>query len=494
MKRFLNSLKVRFILTIILLSGSLIAVITVISINIQKRYIVKEETQKLGILLSLLEAEIRNNMLENHGLNVEETIRRMTDEFPEVNIALYNKDGLLRFYSGNRVESLIAENLMSRKLTFFDSKHAQEKLGKETYWIYYTGLKATQKCLACHLISAENYVGFAGIALSFTPYLRYLNRFVYHGVIFTVILFIIIIFGMWGILLRQIDTPISEMIDALRDIESGKLRRRIKIVKSSVELNQLSTSINKMAAQLEKDQEELHELYYNQLQRADKLASVGELASSIAHEIKNPLAGISGAIQILSKDTPTGDRRAEIFREILKQIERVNKTISDLLSFAKPSPLVIELGNINKIIQNTLILLEQQANRSGVKMVLNLDPGMPNSRLDEKQIQQALLNLMLNSIQAMQRGGTLTVSTKAYPLASDNYILIHIHDTGGGIPKEYADKVFDPFFTTKPNGTGLGLAIVKRIILQHKGTISVESTLEKETSFTIKLPCMDKKG
>jgi signal transduction histidine kinase len=487
LNKILRSLKGRFILTLVVISGALIAGLTVTSITVQKDLITTQETQKLALFINLLEASIRNRMLENHGEDVGGLLENIHKEYPEASIALYNSRGILRFYSGEPIEPLKQNGLIPENLQIDSPGHSKKKINGTVYWVYYTSVKPSRVCFNCHEV-INNAVGFTAIALKFNAFKFTLKKFVVNTIIFSGLIFVVIITGLWAILTKQIDRPLAEMIKFLKNVESGNLKARIKQNWQTDEFRQLSISLNNMTQELERNLEKIQELYYQQLQRADRLASVGELASSIAHEIKNPLAGISGAIQILSKEFSKGEREKEIFDEILKQINRVNKTIGDLLSFSKPSPLVIGVSNINKVIKDTLILVEQQAKQNNVLTELNLDPDIPNTEFDEKKIQQALLNLMLNAVQAMPDGGKMSVLSKAYFLNTRDYLLIQVKDTGPGIPQEYLSKIFDPFFTTKPNGTGLGLAIVKRIINEHAGKISVESAPAKGTTFTIELP------
>ncbi len=491
LNKILNSLKGRFILTLVVISGALIAGLTTTSIIVQKNQITRQETEKLALFINLVEAKIRNTMLENHGADVAGLLEQIHSEYPEVTLALYNSRGELRFLSGEEGELLKNNMMLPEKISFTAPWHNKKEINKETFWVYYTDVKASAVCYKCHEV-INNIVGFTAIALKFSTYTRAVKRYLFNSILFSLLLFSVIIIGMWIILTRQIDRPLAHMLNFLKNVESGNLRARVKENFKTTEFKQLAISLNNMTSELEKNQEKIQELYYQQLQRADRLASVGELASSIAHEIKNPLAGISGAIQILAKEFEEGKREREIFNEILKQINRVNKTIGDLLSFSKPSPLVIGMSNINKVIKETLILVEQQAKQNGIRTELVLDPDIPNTEFDEKQVQQAFLNLMLNAVQSMTNGGTLTITSKAYFLTTRDYILIQIKDTGYGIPPEYIQKIFDPFFTTKPNGTGLGLTIVKRIITEHNGKISVESVPEKGTTFTIELPCHQK--
>jgi hypothetical protein len=244
-----------------------------------------------------------------------------------------------------------------------------------------------------------------------------------------------------------------------------------------------------MIARLEAAQNDLQRLHEKQMARVDRFATLGELAAGIAHEIKNPIAGIGGAIQILSRDFPENDYRREIFEEILKQINRIDQDIMDLLSYARTAKPEFGRYDIHKILQQAILLLRDRAAQQKVEIEVHYAEKIPTVEVDEKQIQQVLVNLGLNGIQAMKDGGTLKFSTRLHQ-TSDNegLVEIEIEDTGQGIPKEKLSKIFTPFFTTRHTGTGLGLSICQKLIDQHQGTIEVSSDPDKGTSFTILLP------
>lgn len=229
------------------------------------------------------------------------------------------------------------------------------------------------------------------------------------------------------------------------------------------------------------------------MRRMDKLATLGQLASGIAHEIKNPLAGIGSAIQVLSSAIALDDMKKEVVKEILKQIHRLDETIKNLLSFAKPGQPRLAPANLNEILQIVIFLTAQQAKKQNVEINLDFKIDIPQIMIDPQQIQQAILNVVLNGIEAMPQGGVLNISViEKYltgPLKkAKQYLSIIVSDTGTGIPENIMAQIFNPFYTTKPSGTGLGLSITQRIVEQHNGTVDVKSKPEEGTIFTIDIP------
>jgi signal transduction histidine kinase len=221
--------------------------------------------------------------------------------------------------------------------------------------------------------------------------------------------------------------------------------------------------------------------------------SLGKLASGIAHELRNPLAGIKTTAQALSEEMGEEDSRKEYLNRITKEIDRLNELLKTFFSFAKPQNLHLAHCHVKDIINEIIPFLLKEIADNGIRFVETYDPQLPKIRVDKNQMHQAFLNLFLNAIQAMPGGGELKI--EAHPALSSapeggrqNFVKVRISDTGKGIPAHFIPKVFDPFFTTRPKGVGLGLSITYQIIKKHGGSISVESEWEKGTSFIIALP------
>ena len=229
------------------------------------------------------------------------------------------------------------------------------------------------------------------------------------------------------------------------------------------------------------------------MHRMDKLASLGQLASGIAHEIKNPLAGIGSAIQVLSSNIRLDDTKKEVVKEILKQIERLDQTIKNLLSFAKPGQPQLAPIDLKEIIEAVIFLVSQQIRKQEIQVQIDLQKDLPQIMIDPHQIQQSILNVVLNAVEAMPSGGTLTICAKEKVLVGHArkeklFISMTVSDTGTGIPGRVMGQIFNPFFTTKRSGTGLGLSITQRIIEEHNGKIDIQSAVGKGTTITIDLP------
>jgi PAS domain S-box-containing protein len=227
--------------------------------------------------------------------------------------------------------------------------------------------------------------------------------------------------------------------------------------------------------------------------RMDRLVSLGKLSSGIAHELRNPLAGIKTTAQALSEEMSKDDSRREYLNRITKEIDRLNDLLKTFFSFAKPQKLNLIDWSVKDVINEIIPFLFKEIADQGVRFVEAYHPQLPKIKVDKNQMYQVFLNLFLNAIQAMPNGGELKIEvnpTVSYSQdgPSQNFIKIVISDTGKGIPPNIIHRIFDPFFTTKPKGIGLGLSITYQIIKKHGGTIKVESKLEKGTSFIINLP------
>jgi len=217
----------------------------------------------------------------------------------------------------------------------------------------------------------------------------------------------------------------------------------------------------------------------------EKFATLGMMSSVVVHEIKNPLVAIGGFARRLEKSstTPTEKSYSKI---IVQEVERLEKTLTDILIFSKEPKLDLKANNLNQILEDTLTLVSENLDDTGIQVEKNLSPDLPLIHCDFQQIKQVFINLFYNAIETMEEGGILTV--KSYPVWEDNAAVIEVSDTGKGIPSEVLNNIFNPFFTTRDKGVGLGLSIVQKIISYHRGSIEARNNLEKGVTFTIRLP------
>jgi PAS domain S-box-containing protein len=219
--------------------------------------------------------------------------------------------------------------------------------------------------------------------------------------------------------------------------------------------------------------------------RAKNLASVGALSAGMAHEIRNPLTSIKGYAQFIKLELGESNPLNEDINIIINEVDRLNGILDRFLAFARPNQPKLESCNVNDIIRDIVKLLSKDTLPKNIILKTELET-IPNSSLDYEQIEQAVLNVAINALQAMKNGGTLTLNT--HYNAFEKLVEISIADTGPGITNENLEDIFEPFYTTKPKGTGLGLAITSTIIESHKGFIEVKSAPEQGTQFIIKLP------
>ncbi len=232
-----------------------------------------------------------------------------------------------------------------------------------------------------------------------------------------------------------------------------------------------------------------------QLHRADRLSALGQLSAGLAHEIRNPLGSIKGAVEILQDDYPAGHPKAEFFAILLKEVDRLNDVLTNFLSFARPVNPHLSPVDVRAVLTALEGLVSGQARGRRVQVFTSFHSGPSRVMADETLLKQAFLNIMLNALEAMPEGGDLAISTRlgsgtAASAADERpeWLETVFDDTGPGIAEEYLGRIFDPFFTTKKDGTGLGLAITHRIIENHQGTIRVMSQRGKGTTFVITLP------
>ena len=253
----------------------------------------------------------------------------------------------------------------------------------------------------------------------------------------------------------------------------------------------LESEIRALASRWKDFCDHCHGAHDAEMLQAEHLATMGELAAGVAHEIRNPLAGIAGAIEIITKDFPQDHPDREVMEDLRQEVRRIEKVLNDMLAYARPKPPQFGRADLKDTFARTLHLARQQTGPKNVEFSVQVPPDLPAFRMDSEQLHQVLLNLVLNGVQAIESEGKVTIAAKldapGGPGQAD-LVEISVSDTGAGIPPESLERIFRPFFTTKRGGTGLGLSLCRRIIRQHGGTLTVESKLGKGSRFIIRLP------
>ena len=227
----------------------------------------------------------------------------------------------------------------------------------------------------------------------------------------------------------------------------------------------------KITAELERSYAELRQTF-EQLLQAERLSALGEISAGIVHEIRNPLGAIKGAVEIIEDELAPDSPRREFAQIAKHEVDRIEKLVREFVRFARPPKLVRNLADINGLIESVVKLLDQQAAAQKVTVKKEFAGDLPQVTLDIEQIEQVLLNLAINALQAMPGGGTLVFRTNQVK----ETVTIEVEDTGCGIPPNVIGRIFDPFFTTKDKGSGLGLSVAHKIVSQHEGSLVAENT------------------
>jgi len=295
-------------------------------------------------------------------------------------------------------------------------------------------------------------------------------------------------------LAHRILQPIRNLVFASERFAQGDLTHRVHL-KSKDLIGKLGDTFNYMAESLRERDEKLKERAQQTIQESGRLATIGQLAAGVAHELNNPLGGVLMyshlLLENLNENNDDGNNK-ENLEKIVTQATRCKKIVKGLLDFARQTEPKVELSDINELLEETLILIENQASFQNIRISKKLSSSLPKVMVDQSQLQQVFINIALNAAESMEEvseaKGKLEIKTN---VSEDNqHVEISFSDTGCGIPEENIKRIFEPFYTTKEvgRGTGLGLAISYGIVQRNNGTISVKSKVSEGTTFTIRLP------
>jgi len=277
---------------------------------------------------------------------------------------------------------------------------------------------------------------------------------------------------------RWLVRPIHVIGRSTEVISTGDLTHRVP-VRASDELGELAAAINRMAASLQAIQE--------RLVRSERWAAVGELASYVAHNIRNPLASIRSAAQVGLEDLERKDwaQARECFQDIVQVVDRLERWTRHLLDWTRPVELRPSRGDLNALIREVVAFLRPKGEAKALRWELDLDESLPDLCLDWGQMEQALIALVVNAVEACRPGGTVRVASRRTP---EGRVLVTVRDTGVGMSEAVRVKAFEPYFTTKPTGVGMGLPMAKKVVEAHGGTITIASQEGVGTTVTVCLP------
>ena len=284
-----------------------------------------------------------------------------------------------------------------------------------------------------------------------------------------------------------VQRPMVELQEKIARLGAGDLDVAVSFARRNDEIGDLGRNFNQMVSQLRESRHEIERLHLTQISRAEYFAMLGELAAGLAHEIRNPLAGIAGVVEIMARDLPAGSPARAVVKDVRVKVVQVNQILTNLLQTVRPHPPDMRPSDLNTTVEDAIAMARQQALSRTIEIILKKDVALETIAHDSNQIRQVLINLLLNAIQAIDGVGQITVEIEGHTQSA----AIVISDTGRGILPEHLPNIFRPFYTTKGNGTGLGLSFARRIVEEHQGHIDVTSIIGKGSRFVVWLPFSD---
>jgi signal transduction histidine kinase len=287
-----------------------------------------------------------------------------------------------------------------------------------------------------------------------------------------------------SVLLVLIERPLEELKEVIGRVREGNLNARARFAERNDDVGQLGRQFNEMIQELAKNRAEIERLHQREMARAEHLATIGELAAGLAHEIRNPLAGIAGAVEVIGRELPAQSSSRAVLPELQGEIQHIQTVLNDLLAYARPRLPEFRRANLNTTIEQAVLLARQQVRTKPIEIVFEPTKDLPEVVHDPVQIHQVILNLAINGIQAITGEGKVEVKARK----EGESAVVRVSDTGRGIARDSLGKIFKPFFTTRNEGTGLGLSLAKGIVESHGGRIEVKSELGKGAQFEVWLP------
>jgi two-component system NtrC family sensor kinase len=484
-----KSLTTRVILLSISLLAFGISAFTFLNLKKEQTQLINSARESTEILLNTIEGSIYNSMRIGNTEDTQVILEMVGRSHKLMAVRIFHPHGIV-----------LKSSLPAEVGKAVDNDDYQLYINNQSEGIFTSGPQGEvlkmlkpiyndQPCHTCHGFKTK-IIGVLNVNYSLVETRKRMIEATQLFIFSTIAIIIFLSASISMVMVKFVRRPLKQIVANMAKVEEGDLSIRMG-QGGEDEVGQLITSFNSMVDRLDTAKKELDQLHFQQMERADRLASVGEMAAGIAHEIKNPLTGIAAAITIIRDDFQPSDPRKEIINEMLEQIKRLDKTVNDLLFFGKPTLPEPAWVDINSVLKKTLLFAAQHRGGKNVEKRLELAEGLPPVYVDSKQIQQVFLNLILNALQAMRDGGILTITSATFERGGEKWVRASVADNGPGIPSPILEKIFTPFFTTKAQGTGLGLAICHKLIAQHGGDITVRSEDGQGTVFTVDLKASD---
>jgi len=522
----MHSLSAKLIALLLLLMLGIFGLLGYLNIRLHRQHLEAATLTSAERVSDVIKRSTTYYMLRNDRQGMYHAIATMADEPGMVRVRIFDREGQISYSSDpsevghsvdksgeacygchSRSEPLAHLNRPDRFRIFQDST-GQRILG------VITPIENQPSCsnAVCHAHPAsQKILGVLDTNLSLVKADAQLAQTSWRMLAYTLFALLDISLLTWLFVWRLVGQPLKELKDGTRQLADGNLGYQLE-VDSTDEVGELATAFNRMSLQLRSANEEIVawaktledrvDQKTRELKRAhehvlqvEKMATIGKLAAVVAHEINNPLAGILTYARLIKKWIQRGEaessKRADAEQSldlIAEESRRCGDLVRNLLTFSRTAPMNLQTTDLNAVVDRSVRLIAHQLEMTGVELHQELTGGLPPVQCDPGQVEQVLLALMINAIDAMPHGGNLWVNTGLSDDASE--IVLRVRDDGSGIPPEILTRIFEPFLTTKETGkgVGLGLAVSRNIVERHHGRIEVQSEMGKGTTFRVTLP------
>lgn len=480
-----------------------IIIISIFSYKSADRYrtqIITEIENHAHQLSETVKRSTKYDMLQNNRPRIERIINTIGSQGGIEKVRVFNKAGKIIYSSfEGELNSIVdkkeeecyvchGKGFVLEKLTIPERTRFFTTFGGHKYLGIINPVYNERACWEsrCHVHSSDDKVlGLLDVIMSLDKVDSQIRTFIAELLVSAFFAIVVNSFILWFLVHKLVSKPVKELLAATGAVSAGDYKYKVNISEKH-ELSNLAFSFNAM---IDKIAETQNQLYHNA-----KLASLGQLAAGIAHEINNPLTGVltysSYHLKRIEKDNLDKKELKESLDVIVRETKRCREIIKGLLDFARQVPPKKTKTDINLVIEQALAILDNQLSINNISVDKILIDKIPEIEADFVQLQQVFINLITNAAYAIgDGGGGIVIMTHIKEINSSKYIEIKISDTGSGIPEDKIKSIFDPFFSTKgQEGTGLGLSVVLGILDEHNGKIDVESTVGKGTTFSVKLP------
>lgn len=521
-----HSLSARLITLLLGTMVVIFALLGYLNIRLQRQHLEAAALTSAERISDVIRRNATYYMLRNDREGLYHTIRTMADEPGVIKVRIFDQEGQISYSTDSKEEGRTVDKAAEACYGCHAQQQPLVRLNRPDRFRIYrndggyrvlgiiTPIENQPSCAnaACHAHPASQQIlGVLDTDLSLAKADEQLAEGNARTLAYTVTAMLLVAVLSWWFILRMVGQPIKVLTEGTEKLSEGDLGYQIE-VQSNDEVGGLAHSFNQMSLQLRAANEEIvawaktledrveektHELksVYDNVLQVEKMASVGKMAAVVAHEINNPLAGILTYAKLLRKWLDGGalkegklDEARQCLDLIVDESRRCGDIVKNLLTFSRTAPMNVETTDINAVAERCIRLVQHQLEIAGIELQLFLGAGLPTVQCDPAQIEQVLLALVMNAIDAMPHGGNLWLRTGMNP--AQNEIQIEVRDDGMGISPEILPNIFEPFQTTKEkgHGVGLGLAVSRSIIDRHHGRIDVKSELGKGTTFTVELP------